>query len=177
MGTIIESQGTTQYRMARRTGIPTLYSGVLCRSRHEATWAAFFDELKWRWSYEPTDLDGYIPDFDLLFAKRPLLVEIKPLAEDSDLAKAKIRRSGWEGDAAILITGESKFIGEIFEVDAGWDRAVLTYCLACKSPTIVSEGGRWSCRSCNGSNRDLWWAYDAREEWRAAQNKTQWRAA
>jgi hypothetical protein len=161
----------------RRYGVPTQYAGIRFRSRHEATFAALFDELKWKWSYEPVELGGYLPDFDLLFPRRPLLIEIKPLSEDMDEAKAKIRRSGWEGDAAILISGESKFIGEIYEADAGWDRAVLTYCLACKAPTIVSEGGRWSCRSCNGSNRDLWWAYDARDQWHAAQNKTQWRAA
>lgn len=143
----------------------------------EARFAAFFDGLKWKHAYEPDSLDWYIPDFDLEFAKRPLLVEIKPLAEDIKRAKEKIYRSGWTGDIAILISGETRFIGEIYEADAGWDRAVLTFCTACKSATIVSEGGRWSCRNCNGSNRDLWWAYDGAEQWHEAQNRAQWRAA
>jgi hypothetical protein len=160
-----------------RRGIPTTYSGVRFRSRHEATFAAFFDHLKWKWSYEPVELDWYIPDFDLLFKRAPLLIEIKPLDEDIKLAKEKIYRSGWTGDAAIFVTGESKFIGEIYEADGGWDRAVLTYCLACQAPTIVSEGGRWACRNCKGGNRDLWWAYDGKEQWRAAQNVTQWKGA
>jgi hypothetical protein len=166
--------GITRDSMPRR-GIRTLFRGVQFRSRHEACFAAFFDELKWKWSYEPVDLAGYIPDFDLLFKRTPLLVEIKPLDEDIEAAKAKLLRSGWEGDAAILVSGETKFVGELFEAVLGWDRAVLTFCLACQTPTIVSEGGRWACRNCPGGNRDLWWAWDGAEQWHAAQNATQWR--
>ena len=47
------------------TGIETMYRGVRFRSRAEARWAAFFDLLNWRWSYEIVDLHGYIPDFVL----------------------------------------------------------------------------------------------------------------
>ncbi len=46
-----------------RYGIPTKYNGVQFRSRLEATYAAFFDLVGWRWDYEPVDLDGWIPDF------------------------------------------------------------------------------------------------------------------
>jgi hypothetical protein len=160
-----------------RRGIQTPYAGRVFRSMLEARFAAFFDGLKWKWEYEPAELDWYIPDFDLLFTRRPLLVEIKPLVEDIALAKEKLYRSGWTGDAAILISGETKFIGEIYEADAGWDRAVLTFCKACNSATIVSEGGRWSCRNCNGGNRDLWWAYDGAAQWHEAANITQWKGA
>lgn len=45
--------------------IPTTYKGVNFRSRLEATWAAMFDLLELKWSYEPIDLDGWIPDFVL----------------------------------------------------------------------------------------------------------------
>jgi hypothetical protein len=38
--------------------IPTVYKGVQMRSRLEARWAAFFDELGWPWEYEPVDLAG-----------------------------------------------------------------------------------------------------------------------
>jgi len=161
--------------MPVRRGIITSFAGVTFRSRLEATWAHLFTALKWKWDYEPVDLDGYLPDFDLGFRKRPLLTEIKPLDEDIRAAKRKILNGGWTGDAAILISGADKFIGEIYEAEGGWDRAILTFCLACKSPTIVSEGGRWSCRSCNGSSRDLWWAYDAASEWRGAKNATRWK--
>ena len=166
---------TREYSIA---GIPTVYRCTRFRSRHEATWAAFFDELGWKWDYEPCDLAGYIPDFDLKFSARPLLIEIKPTPEDIDLAKSKIECSGWEGDAAILITGDTAHVGEIFEAGGGWDRCVLTYCLACQKPTLVSEGGRWACRNCRaGTNRDLWWAYRAFEQWAKAKNQAQWRPA
>ena len=157
-------------------GIRTEFAGVWFRSRLEACFACFFTGLGIGWDYEPTDLAGYIPDFDLLFKRAPLLVEVKPLQDSIAEAKSKIECSGWTGDAAIVISGEYKIIGEIFEADIGWDRAVLTFCTACKKPTIVAEGGRWSCRNCReGNGRTLWWPYSAREHWSQAKNETQWR--
>jgi hypothetical protein len=34
------------------TGIPTVYAGIEFRSRLEARWAAFFDRIQLRWTYE-----------------------------------------------------------------------------------------------------------------------------
>jgi hypothetical protein len=67
------------------SAIPTRYGGVQFRSRLEARWAAFFDLARWRWQYEPFDLNGWIPDFRLC-GKVPALVEVKPIdfAEFSD---------------------------------------------------------------------------------------------
>src|SRR5690554_4428220 len=45
--------------------IETTYKGINFRSRLEAKWAAFFDLLGWKWEYEPVDLNGWIPDFQL----------------------------------------------------------------------------------------------------------------
>lgn len=45
------------------------------RSRLEARWAALFDLIGWRWTYEPFDADGYIPDF-LIEGDAPFLAEI-----------------------------------------------------------------------------------------------------
>lgn len=50
--------------------IPTHYAGVLFRSRKEARWAVFFDELGVRWEYEPEGFQlpsgaRYLPDFRL----------------------------------------------------------------------------------------------------------------
>jgi len=59
--------------------IPTTYAGVNFRSRLEARWAAFFDLCRWRWVYEPCDLNGWAPDFSIM--KRNggrVLVEVKP---------------------------------------------------------------------------------------------------
>ena len=53
------------------TAIQTEYKGYLFRSRLEARWAVFFDQLGIRWIYEPEGLvlsDGthYLPDFYLI---------------------------------------------------------------------------------------------------------------
>jgi hypothetical protein len=62
--------------------IPTLYSGVLFRSRTEARWARFWDALDIRWEYEPQGFVAagipYLPDFAVFPALGLLWVEIKP---------------------------------------------------------------------------------------------------
>lgn len=155
--------------------IPTVYAGVQFRSRLEATWAAFFDVLGWRWAYEPTDLNGYIPDFDLTFGKRPLLVEIKPTQDSFEGAKSKIECSGWDGDAAILVGAETKTVGLLFDGET-WDTAVVAFCMACQRATLIQECGAWSCRNCGAGNRELWFAFDTARPWAAAKNVNQWRA-
>lgn len=66
------------------------------RSRLEARWAAFFDAMKWPWSYEGLELDGYIPDFCLEFDASPrVLVEVKgppPLTAHGDACTARVPR-------------------------------------------------------------------------------------
>jgi hypothetical protein len=57
-----------------------------------------FDALGWRWEYEPIDLNGYIPDFVLMFPAGRVLVEVKPRFTVADLiavAAEKIDQSGW----------------------------------------------------------------------------------
>lgn len=61
------------------TGIPTLYDGVKFRSRLEAKWACFFNLMKWKWEYEPYDMNGWIPDFVLFGKNQQILVEVKPI--------------------------------------------------------------------------------------------------
>lgn len=64
--------------------LPTVFAGVLFRSRLEARWAVFFENLGLRWEYEPEgfDLDGtnYLPDFYL--PELPAWVEVKPGTPD-----------------------------------------------------------------------------------------------
>lgn len=47
--------------------IPTVYQGIRFRSRLEARWAVFFDQMGWDWEFEPEGYtDGrtrYLPDF------------------------------------------------------------------------------------------------------------------
>jgi len=64
----------------QHAAIPTTYNGVNFRSRLEAKWAAFFDEMRWQWAYEPIDLNGWIPDFVVgLPLSTGAFVEIKPI--------------------------------------------------------------------------------------------------
>lgn len=72
--------------------IPTLYNGTQFRSRLEAKWAAFFDMCGWHWEYEPFDLDGWIPDFELI-GKENLLVEVKPYTRLDEFDTAKYERA------------------------------------------------------------------------------------
>ena len=62
---------------------PTTYRETVFRSRLEARWAAFFDEMGWQWLYEPLELDNYVPDFMLLGARK-VVVEVRPMARLDD---------------------------------------------------------------------------------------------
>lgn len=79
--------------------IRTFYKGRTYRSRLEARWAAFFDLIGWEYEYEPLDLDGWIPDFALCGAKRPILVEVKPvfgIDEVDESVFTKIQQDNYE---------------------------------------------------------------------------------
>jgi len=82
------------------------------RSRLEARWASFFDELGWKWEYEPIDLNGYIPDFLINFGDKQVLVEVKGTIIFKDLYEhsKKIIDSGWKGD--FIIVGAKLFTYE-----------------------------------------------------------------
>lgn len=109
----------------QRRGIETPYAGHVFRSRLEARWAAFFDLMGWRWTYEPIDLDGYIPDFILDF-KAPLLVEVKPAIVLPDLEEytAKIDASGWRGEA--LLVGSSPLLWNEGSAYGKWGEEFLS---------------------------------------------------
>lgn len=62
--------------------IPTEYRGIRFRSQLEARWAAFFDSMGWVWAYEPIDLDGWIPDFEV----NGQFAEVKPARSIPELA-------------------------------------------------------------------------------------------
>jgi hypothetical protein len=95
--------------------IPTTYDGVQFRSRLEARWALFFDQLNILWQYEPFVIERngkeYKPDFivfNILF-KEILLVEIKPLEpNDEYVSYLKKIRDPKKKEFLILI-GEPKF--------------------------------------------------------------------
>ena len=77
--------------------IPTPYGGVLFRSRTEARWALFWDQLEIKWEYEPQGFitragDPYLPDFLAFPALGRLWVEIKGRWESDPGGVAKWRR-------------------------------------------------------------------------------------
>lgn len=72
-------------------GIPTLYQAMRFRSRLEAKWARFFDLCGWKWSYEPYDLAGWIPDF-ALGDRLQTLVEVKPIMSVAELWEPDVQK-------------------------------------------------------------------------------------
>lgn len=65
--------------------IPTIYNDVKYRSRLEAKWAAMFDLLSWKHSYEPLDFEGYIPDFIITSSNEHMFVEVKGAIDQKNL--------------------------------------------------------------------------------------------
>ena len=67
-------------------GRPTVYNGVLMRSRLEAWHAAWFDQHEMVWEYEPVafaDAGGqYLPDFRITLGDVRVYCEIKGVVED-----------------------------------------------------------------------------------------------
>jgi hypothetical protein len=107
--------------------IPTKYNGVQFRSRLEAKWANFFDQMGWSWTYEPIDLRGYIPDF-ILHGASPILVEVKggymsdPGAWDEEIERATWKKYGRDRIYPLLLLGmsPSKQTHGMFETIGGY---------------------------------------------------------
>lgn len=170
------------------------------RSMCEARWASFFDELGWSWSYEPIELDGYIPDF-ILNLERPVLVEVKSDLDgsQSEAAHRKITASGWKEESIVtlaepntrgLYTGQGVRIGSLHDPHWGKlvmgpprDTAVVNMCVpkGCSGGHfgLTALDGYFGCRVCNRHPK-----IDCRYEdadpaimlrWIEAKNKIQWK--
>jgi hypothetical protein len=128
---------------------PTVYRGIRFRSKTEARWAVFFDNLDITWVYEPTrqqissgtyHVDFYIPDWDVY-------VEVK----GSDPTDLEIRKcvdlASVEHKKVLLLQntpGNSK--GEIMVYDNSFDWAGpfhFARCRRCDGFWLISdlEGG------------------------------------
>lgn len=178
------------------TAIPTDYNGQRFRSRLEAKWAALFDRCNWRWSYEPNDYDGYIPDFVLHF-RVPVLVEVKPLQwDESDRdeeilqsVRTKVVHAGIKGEVIALgsriIPGPFPYLGMMMSVDAEtdevspWGLAFAFKCEHCRSYSFANETDSWHCRvrGCydEHNGRMHLGDWDAEQDFRAASSEVQWR--
>jgi hypothetical protein len=84
---------------------PTIYKGTKFRSRLEARWAAFFDLIGWRYQYEPFDLNGWTPDFQVFGRDgRSILLEVKPYIDMDIRTSYFIKITN-----ALNIRGETEF--------------------------------------------------------------------
>lgn len=138
--------------------IPTLYAGVMFRSRLEARWAATFDLCGVPWQYEPFDLDGYIPDFRLSLwdpqaqQVHQVIAEVKPIDDIEDLRKT--------GDAAKMSRALAHGRNSAPHLFSG--KAVVVLGL---------EGASWLwAMGHNGTLVDKF-----QKVWREAGNRVQWR--
>jgi len=156
--------------------IETLYKGIKFRSRLEATWAVFFDNLGWEWEYEPCDFNGWIPDFLL---EGEYFVEVKPFSTKEQWLESEvpgdIERAGIEVgilcgispvhrednilayrpkmkslEEAGFYTGEE---GEIFACNSMYDQSVR-----------IGLKGRWKP-----------YEEEISQKWVAAKNEVQWK--
>jgi hypothetical protein len=135
---------------------PTLYKGILFRSRLEARWAAYFDLRGWAWTYEPYDLMGYSPDFSVnIYPKGDVLVEVKPATKLGQLAApvARIHRAGWKGpwmvvgaDPDVCMEGQGRrksvrrYLGQ--EAPIAWADACNITQWNPDKPTVCAKCGR-----------------------------------
>lgn len=96
--------------------IQTTYNEIEFRSRLEARWAIFFDEIGVAHTYEPHDIGkGYVPDFflhDIFFPSQHSLAiaEIKPLPPNEQYLNflKSVRRPG-ESDFFVFV-GNPSFV-------------------------------------------------------------------
>lgn len=177
--------------------IETTYRGYKFRSRLEAKWANVFDQLGWPWEYEPIDLNGYIPDFFVMWPHATTLVEIKPALDSVELHEHtdKIDQSGWDGHSMIL----GAAIGDHYayptigiltaKVDEdgytsgttgmnSWDDALFHKCGKCDRPSVHHETAGWECRVCGAYAGDGYLRDGSdilRAAWAAAHNATKWK--
>ncbi len=181
---------------AERLGIATDYAGTRFRSRVEARWAAFFDQIRWPWAYEALDLSGYVPDFVILFPGRAhLLVEVKASLDYRELEPhaRKICLSGWRSD--FLVVGARLFDDQepiglgLYgmwdrESGDGWhpaDRAEALDCGICGRVSFRHASAGWECFACGSrlphAARSLASREALRGRWASAGNAVQWRAS
>lgn len=176
--------------MYQSKAIATAYSHVTFKSRLEARWAAFFDLMGWQWTYEPYDLDAWIPDFQV--GKVGNLAEVKPLVVDEEWQSVtqQIERAliNVARKPRVLLLGVSPFdyiddcvaIGWVLEwYEPDWLMDVAVGGKWCTGPTgchahaydwtCMIEGEHYGGAILSGDGAVVW------DNWRKASNVTQWR--
>src|ERR1035441_1645335 len=114
-------------RHMTRRGIPTPYGGITFRSKTEAKWAFFWDQLSVKWDYEPqgwdTDGEWYLPDFAVFPALGTIWVEIKPTWEADIAGVEKFRRFAaprTQPSRAVLLIGPPRADAAHLVIGGDW---------------------------------------------------------
>ena len=102
--------------------IETRYKGYHFRSRTEARWACFFDELGVKWEYEPEGFDlgevgRYLPDFRVTYPGwKPVWFEVKGDVSDITTDEWLKMITFGENDQLMLLDGPPE-VRPYFEID------------------------------------------------------------
>lgn len=150
-------------------GIPTVYRGIRYRSRLEARWAAFFDACGWPYVYEPFDLPGWVPDFEL--GERGLLVEVKPFSSWREFEGAEAKASVYHGEVLFIGTAprmnKARRAGLPIRPYIGWLRGGVAVSM---EPCYDS----FTLKCCRGEFYDSWdvlrQSYSTAGEYRPEEN-------
>ncbi len=179
--------------------IPTTRNGIRFRSRLEAKWSAFFDAAGWRWSYEPLDLNGWIPDF-VLHLDKPILVEVKPALTEDELRAHCAKIDEAKPTHEVLLVGvdvgivtkhpwddSNKAIGLLREIQhqepgetgepkGWWDPALAFRCGGCGKQSFYHSYGWYFCRvsGCYDGDHHLGSDDWSKATMAAATNHAQW---
>ena len=108
---------------AEQTPAITEYGDVTFRSQLEARWGAYFDRRGIAWEYEPTQFNGWTPDFRLVLDNAEAYAEVKPVSQFPMDVAQRILNAGCDGD--VLILGQGSRHAWRWR-DSGWRSMDLT---------------------------------------------------
>ena len=137
---------------------PTMYGGVMFRSRLEADFAKWFDSMGLLWSFEPqgyklTDELSYLPDFYLPAQKAWLESKGVMLPKDEAKIIQLAKDSNCDVFIGTRIRGGDLRIGVVDIYNNGnqaiYDGTVVAAkCNRCGGVWLMDEWGSWACRCC-----------------------------
>ena len=183
---------TVDYTIA---AIPTMFRGILYRSRLEARWAAFFYRLKWQVEYEPIDFGPWSPDFLVTTqGNQRIFVEIKPISQHSASIAAKmtkvipVRQDGYRAIYFMLCGLAPKLDEQNYTFSLGtfcknddmspgaWQDASLVWIVSNCWPEIEPVAASViACKEFAINNEGSRYSEYARLQWSQACNDVQWK--
>lgn len=139
----------------RITAIPTSYKGIIFRSKLEASWARFFDNITMRWTYEVegyefADGTRYLPDFWLPDCKT--FFEVKGVFDEKSWNKIRQLSNAASPKEILVAIGESDVPFSLGLISGStiyrFSDTDIAVCSKCLKPYILCLGEEWTCRNC-----------------------------